>query len=302
MNTALSGSSGSIVVGVDGSDQSVASLRWAAEEAAIRREALRIVTVWSTPVVSMPAPTVGYFIDPALFEADGERIVQDAAASIRADMGSRAPEIATSVLQGVPIPQLLAASADASLLVLGSRGRGGFASLLLGSVALGCTHHATIPVAVIHHPDVLPGSGDVVVGVDDSDGARHALRWAALEAARWGCRLVVVHAWETPHAAPSGGSAFGPLIIKELIRESEQLLERLIADALDGIENPPTIEKRSVPLGAVEALLGEAKGASLLVVGSRGRGGFAGLVMGSVSQQCVYHSPCPVIAVPEGVS
>jgi len=302
MDTSLARSLGSVVVGVDGSESSVASLRWAAEEAAIRNETLRIVTVWSTPVVSMPAPTVGYFIDPALFEADGERIVQDAIASVRADMGDRAPEITTAVLQGLPITQLLEASNDASLLVLGSRGRGGFASLLLGSVALGCTHHAKIPVAVIHHPDVLPGSGDVVVGVDDSDGARHALRWAATEAARWGSRLVVVHAWETPYAVPSGGSAFGPMIIKELIRESEQLLDRLIAGACDGMEHPPTITKHSVPLGAVEALLGEAKGASLLVVGSRGRGGFAGLVMGSVSQHCVYHAPCPVIAVPEEMS
>jgi nucleotide-binding universal stress UspA family protein len=147
----------------------------------------------------------------------------------------------------------------------------------------------------------------VVVGVDGSAGSAEALRWALAEARLRKSPLRAVHAWMfgyvggTIDGYPSlGGSldAYGSLGIDpgDLHRAAEDLLDRALADAgadTEGVE----IERQVVQGSAAEALLAAADENDLLVVGSRGHGGFAELLLGSVSQQCVHHAPCPVVVV-----
>ena len=155
----------------------------------------------------------------------------------------------------------------------------------------------------------------MVVGVDGSAGAREALRWAAAEARLRRTPLRVVHA-TTPGFFDPGGAGHGypyiggygyPYVVgsmeprpsagfDELREAAERFLDRVIADGetfLEGLE----IERRVVVGGAVDALVSAVAERDLLVVGSRGHGGFAGLLLGSVSQQCAHHAPCPVVIV-----
>jgi nucleotide-binding universal stress UspA family protein len=136
----------------------------------------------------------------------------------------------------------------------------------------------------------------VVVGVDGSEASRHALSWAAEEARLRGARLVVVHAWTVPVAMAAPGLVPVPLDPEEWRAEAEQLLEREVDETLGADPGLP-VERLAVPGSSAGALVDAAEGADLLVVGSRGHGGFAGLLLGSVSQQCAHHAPCPVVIV-----
>ena len=145
----------------------------------------------------------------------------------------------------------------------------------------------------------------VVVGIDGSAGAAEALRWAVAEARIRKARLRIVHAWTYGYAGmPLGGfgamGGFDSYIPSEidsndLQRAAEELLERAIGEVrgIEAIE----VERHVVEGGAAQVLIAAAVGADLLVVGSRGHGGFVGLMLGSVSQQCVSHAPCPVVVV-----
>jgi Universal stress protein UspA and related nucleotide-binding proteins len=139
----------------------------------------------------------------------------------------------------------------------------------------------------------------IVVGVDGSEGSKHALEWAAKEAHLRGVPLTVVLAWQWPTSlyAGAGWVSIDGELIEDLRKLAEQRLEETcaaVASSLDGVD-----VRRSVVEGAAApALADAAKGAELLVVGTRGHGGFAGLLLGSVSQQCAHHSPCPIVIVP----
>lgn len=135
----------------------------------------------------------------------------------------------------------------------------------------------------------------IVIGVDGSESSARALRWAVDEAGRAGATVEAVHAWHQPYIAeyPYAAVAFDPEPFEDLSR-------RLLADAVaqaavDGVAVEPVLVQGM----AAPALLEAAKGADLLVVGSRGHGGFSGLLLGSVSQHVAQHSPCPVVIVPE---
>jgi nucleotide-binding universal stress UspA family protein len=136
----------------------------------------------------------------------------------------------------------------------------------------------------------------IVVGVDGSDHARKALQWAVDEARLRHAQLVAVHAWHYPYLS-SGPLAPAPEVPLNGIEDEargvlDHALERIDTD---GLEQP--IERLSVCDGSAHALLDAAKDADLLVVGSRGRGGFAGLLLGSVSQEVAHHAPCPIVIV-----
>lgn len=141
--------------------------------------------------------------------------------------------------------------------------------------------------------------GPIVVGVDGSPGAEAALEWACAEAARHGTTLRVVVASSSPRGLggpPDEVSAMEPLY-QEGRQEAERILDRAVARVGDQAERV-AIEPLVVDDYPARALIRAARGADLLVVGTRGRGGFAGLLLGSVSQQCVQHAPCPVVVVP----
>jgi nucleotide-binding universal stress UspA family protein len=282
-----------VVVGVDGSPASQHAFRWAAAEAGRRGAALDVVHAWMTPY---PLNPPDYFTDPAPFQARGAEVLEHAVASLA--LPEPAPtEVRPVLVQEYPSKALLRAAEGAALLVVGSRGRGGFSGLLLGSVSQSCVQHASCPVAVI--PPGWSGEehGRVVVGVDGSDASYGALHWATTTAAARNAELQVVNAYDFLQVVMPMGIA--PGIDRELLEKaSRSLLEGMVGPAVGAVgARPRSVELIPVHTGAARALLDAAIGADLLVVGSRGRGGVRGLLLGSVSQQCLHHAPCPVVVV-----
>jgi len=146
----------------------------------------------------------------------------------------------------------------------------------------------------------MPG---IVVGIDGSEGSERALDWAAAEARIRGVPLKLLHAWYPPAALYGGIGWTG--IAGDVIADFRTLAEKQMDDtctrhaaALDGLD----VERCVVEDLAAQALLQAAAAADLLVVGTRGHGGFTGLLLGSVSQQCAHHAPCPVVIVPAHTS
>jgi nucleotide-binding universal stress UspA family protein len=148
-------------------------------------------------------------------------------------------------------------------------------------------------------------TGRIVVGVDGSPASEAALRFAAEEARFRGATLRVVHAWRIPLsvAAPEpsilGYAVLPEASVEEMRATFEEEAKRLLDSAVEGIEGLD-VEPLLVEDAPAQALIRASADADLLVVGSRGRGGFKGLLLGSVSQQCAHHSSCPVVIVPHG--
>jgi nucleotide-binding universal stress UspA family protein len=147
------------------------------------------------------------------------------------------------------------------------------------------------------------GIGRIVVGVDGSEGARRALAWAAEEARLRKWVLVAVHAYTIPPLLmapdPITGVTAPPVTDPGLVEGLEEAAEKLLADEIEQVDSDDLIvEGRVVSAPAADALLEAAEEADLVVVGTRGLGGFKELLLGSVSHQVVQHSPCPVVIVP----
>lgn len=136
----------------------------------------------------------------------------------------------------------------------------------------------------------------IVVGIDGSDESKRALHWALEEARLRGSRLLAVHAWTYQlTAGPGYMPAADPDIRQSVQQEALQVLDDALAEVgTVGVE----VERKAIEGPPSATLVTAAEGADLLVVGSRGRGGFTGLLLGSVSQQCAHHAPCPVVIVP----
>jgi len=136
----------------------------------------------------------------------------------------------------------------------------------------------------------------VVVGVDGSRGSRNALTWAAAEAADHGADLVVLNAWERTLLPPLGNPSVPPGNIADPAQSAAEYLLQVIQEELG--DDPPVLAQPLVKHGnAAEVLIAESAAADLLVVGTRGRGGFVGLVLGSVSQHVAAYAQCPVTVV-----
>jgi nucleotide-binding universal stress UspA family protein len=282
----------SIVVGVDGSAESLEAARWAVAEARLRRRPVRLVHAYTWPVPLVPmAPPPANWSDASLRQA-AESVVNEAVAAVRVDDVS-----VTGAVASGPAPYALMEEArDAELLVVGHRGRGGFAELLLGSVAATVAAHAPGPVAVVrpHATDQRP-AGLVLVGADGSPPAGKAVEFALDEANRRGAELGVLHAWRPPVLS------FGT-DVQTSGYDDPAALENAEAHWLQDWIRPwrdkhPQVRVRWMltvdrPAGA---LIEAGRAAELVVVGSRGHGGFAGLLLGSVSHQVLSHAPCPVV-------
>ena len=164
--------------------------------------------------------------------------------------------------------------------MVGARGTGGFAGLLLGSVAEQCLHHASIPTAIIR-PDstAQPGAARIVVAVDGSATSQRALRWAVDEARLRSEPLDIVHAWQLPFV---GYTPYGRIAGEQndYEKESRGILESAVVAAGGVRVNPIELHGATV-----ERILDAAEGASLLVVGSRGHGAFKRALFGSVATQ-----------------
>ena len=282
---------------MDGSGTSESALRWAAREAVLADALLDVVHAW---LPTYPLTAQDLYEDQALLEDAAHRELLDAVARV----GAEVPGL-TGIRERLefehPATALLAAAEDADLLVVGTRGRGGFAGLLLGSVSQRCLTHAPCPVAVVPPTsDSDHTSGRIVVGVDGSPASYDALTWAAAEARRRSARLDLVHAWVIPELlVPTGAVFVGEA--EELEGASTAVLDTAAAWLMTASEEdgrkPPEHELRSVAGSPAAALLDQARDADLLVLGARGLGSFRGLLLGSVSQQCSSHATCPTVVV-----
>ena len=279
---------GTVLVGIDENEPDMVLLGWAAEEA--RARGARLVVCHVSEWASSPYPPVPTYGDVAPeLRTRSERIVGAAVDAVRVTHPGVA--VAGAMGGGNPSRGLLAISEHAAMVVVGARGVGGFAGLLLGSVSAQVAAHAHCPVAVVR--DAGPDATDVVVGIDGSEESARALALALAEARRTGGTLIAVHAYRLPPVAASYGLNPGVDVVGH-----RQLAEQTLDEALGDIEaaSPEVkIERRVAHGPAAGVLLDAAVGAAALVVGARGLGGFAGLVAGSVSQQVVRHAPCPVL-------
>jgi nucleotide-binding universal stress UspA family protein len=286
-------SRGRITVGVDGSQVSLQALHWAAAEAARRGAGVDVVHAWRWPHSLLLTEV---FREPAQLEARAWELVHRAVESL-APKEDAPFDVRPVVVEDQAVTALLQTAETAQLLVVGSRGRGGFSGLLLGSVSQHCIRQASCPVAVIPPTWTGDRDGPVVVGVDGSDQSYGALHWAIDEAATRDVDLHVVNAYDYVQVAMPIGLVPG-VDRKTMEDASRTLLKEMVEPALFAADHrPDNVALIPLPSGPARALLDASVDADLLVVGSRGRGGVQGILLGSVSQQCAHHTPCPIVVV-----
>jgi nucleotide-binding universal stress UspA family protein len=278
-----------VVVGVDGSASAYRAVEWAAGEAHRRGVGLRLVRAFSWTTADHPTGWVARYRNEML---DMSRRQVARAVRVAADTRSDV-EAESQVAIGAPIEVLSSEARRAQLLVLGDRGLGEVAGLVLGSVAVSLAASGACPVVVVRG-ERAGADGAVVVGVDGSPVSEAALAFAFDAAAARGVDLVAVHAW-SPTAIDE---ELASLVEWDASAESAVLAERL---AGWGQKYPQVAVRRTVVRdGAVRALVTASAGAQLVVVGSRGRGNAAGLLLGSVSHGVLHGAHCPVAVVRPG--
>jgi nucleotide-binding universal stress UspA family protein len=207
-------------------------------------------------------------------------------------------EVSHAIVEGNPSQVLIDYSRKAKMIVLGSRGLGGIKGMVLGSVSASVASHAFCPVVVTREDtDDLDRSGPVVVGVDGSEVSTKATAWAFAEASARDATLIAVHTWMDPQVqAAAAGIALTDEDWKQLEEQQLEVLSERLAGFSDRYPDV-RIERVVTRDRAVRALVEQAEKAQLVVVGSHGRGGFTGMVLGSTSRALLQASPCPVMVV-----
>jgi nucleotide-binding universal stress UspA family protein len=267
-----------IVVGVDGSAQSRLALRWAAALAGATGAKLTVVEAWSGG-------------DPAAAGDTDERVRQELASATTELLGDRVAnlDVRFEALRGSAAGAILERVTPEGGLVLGSRGRGGFAGLLLGSVSRECIEHAPCPVMVVRHERDLPdASSPILVGHDGSPSSARALEWAAGLARATHAEVTVAHVWQ------AASSEVRPRLHRRLSTAARQSVDQW-AQAV----SPParSLEVEGEPRMELVGL-SQRVNAGLLVVGRRGAGKVRALRMGSVASYLVTNSTIPIAIIP----
>ncbi|MFI6986653.1 universal stress protein [Embleya sp. NPDC050154] len=282
-----------IVVGVEPTDAGGLAVVWAADEAARRRLPLRLVHALDWPAGADRGSETNTHRQTwgERFRAVGTRALDEAAALVAA----RHPSLVTDrvLLDGAPISVLPGQARDAAMIVVGSRRLSATTELLItGSIATSITAHAGCPVVVVREPEhITADPRTIVVGVDGSQRSAPAVAYAFDEAARRGATVVAVHVRQ-----PSTGLMAG-LRTGEELREGRIRLAETLAGWSEKYPDVPV--RREVVVGhPVRVLADAAEHALGLVVGTRGHGGFAGMLLGSVSQGLIHHARCPLMIVP----
>ena len=283
------GTDSQIVVGVDGSPDGRAALRWAVAQAVRTGQALRLVTA------------VGpnrQFIDDNEAQFLMEEVVTDATREAL----DIAPGVTLTHAEHLRAPRraLVDESKDADLVVVGSRGRGGFAGLVLGSVSRACAHECRCPVVVVRSTEAATPAGPVasespriVVGVDGSTSSDAALLWAARQAEVTGAKLEALATWDWVQ-----DYGWGFVIPDDLdpAADRNRILERALEPVRASFPDV-TLDPAVVEGPAAQLLVKASVGADLVAVGNRGHSELRDVLLGSVSEYCVTHAHCPVLVM-----
>jgi nucleotide-binding universal stress UspA family protein len=266
----------------------------------MRNVALKIVHVVA-PIVTGAAQGWSGVPIPAdyaqLQEEQAAQAIEQAHSAAVAAAPSHADLISSEVLHEQTVPALVELSKHAEMLVVGCRGHGGVTQVLLGSVSAGAAHHAHCPVAVIHHdePATTPSpDAPVVVGIDGSPTSELAAEIAFDEASRRGVDLVALHAWSDMNSAGIARVGWAPIEWRNIKVQEEELLAERLCGWTDRYPDV-VVHKDVVCDQPAPRLLKQAAKAQLVVVGSHGRGGFPGMLLGSVSAAVVNAARIPVI-------
>lgn len=287
-----------IVVAVDGSDAGTAAVAWAANAATKRGAPLKLVTAYTMPQFMY----ADGMVPPQELYDELENEAMDKINNARDQISAVDPNIAVShyVAEATSIDLLLQVSEDADMVVMGSRGLGGLSGLVLGSVSSAVVAHAASPVVVVRKDnDVSPETkyGPVVVGVDGSDISREALAYAFREADARGATLRAVHSWADAQIQTSlVGLAAVQSQLDAMSAQERKILDDELAPYREKYPNVQVEEvvERDRP---IQVLKENSEAAQLLVLGSHGRGGFRGMLLGSTSRALLQYAPCPMMVV-----
>ncbi len=281
-----------ILVGVDGSAESDAAIRWATHEAVMRHVAVTLTHV--VPPVAASWPTGPVYADITEWQRNNaSHVLEQALKTIQATVSeSLLPDVHTETLNSSVVSTLVRASDDKQMIVVGSRGSGALGRLLLGSVSTGLVHHASCPVAVIRpEPESSDSEAPVLLGVDGSPASEAATALAFDEASRRRVGLVALHAWSDVAVFPILGMDW---------HEYESQGHEILSERLAGWQEQypdVAVQRRLVCDQPARWLTRESEHAQLVVVGSRGRGGFASTWLGSVSNVVAQSANIPVLVV-----
>lgn len=286
-----------VLIGVDGSAASLGALEWAAAFSERIGWRLHIVCAYALPTFAAASMDGGYATLDDQAIRDGAQAVLDEATS---RLAGRNLTVTTALETGDPAGVLVELSKKVCLAVVGTRGESGFAERLLGTVSSALPAHAHCPVVVVPHKEEatlrLPVKR-IVVGVDGSDSAKVALSRAVEHAELWDAELTAVVG--LPIGSGAGMLGWLPAAVdsEALLADAKEGLDVAVDQALVGHEGV-TVRRHALD-GSGAALLTEFSTAvDLVVVGTRGRGGFAGMLLGSTSQAVLHHAVCPVLVVP----
>lgn len=282
-----------IVVGVDGSDASLAALRWAAHEAGRRDADVLVVSCYSAPVYGSPEGAV------YTTNEDMGLLKKSACAVIGRAIDLVAEIDPTIVVDGLaemsPAAMVISNAAHAGdEIVVGATGHGTFMLGMLGSVSMSVVHRSHVPVIVVPtKASIEPGHTmrKIVVGLDGSPDSLRALEWAYDEALSTGAEVAAVHAWIYPYSGQLEPRALMKLDAMEELQRGVKSLGSRLTDG--SVQVHPRLSEKS----AAGALLDEAHDADLIVVGSHGRGALRAALLGSVSRTVVQHATCPVAVI-----
>ena len=280
-----------VLVGVDGSAASDAAVAWGVREAALHRLPVTLFHAVQPIVVGWPVGQL-YAEIPERQRDEAQRVLERARAAVTAGPGgAEPPEIRTQRVYSGVVPALVDASAGAWMVVAGSQGMSALGRLLLGSVTAGLLHYAHCPVAVVHSGAAPDPGAPVLLGIDGSPASEEATAVAFEEAARRGVGLVALHVWSDVAVFPILGMDW---------HEREAEGQEILAERLAGWQErypDVRVERKLFCDKPAHWLLQESERAQLVVVGSRGRGGFPGMLLGSVGSAVAQSARVPVIVV-----
>lgn len=285
------------IVGVDGSDSSRHAADWATMQADGRATELQLTITWTAPVSTAMGP----------MGAMGPLVVGDSFDALGASAQATLDEVANQLAQHTKVPvtccvgrggaaaTLLEAAGRSDLLIVGSRGRGGFARLVLGSTSTQCATHSPVPVAVVPAVAPIDPVRSIVIAMDGSPNSIAALEWAADFAAPEST-ITCVSVWD-PTPLALGGDQY---VLPDASGQARERYQDIFAQAMGTIDRPDVeVQQQFVEGRARPTLAHHAAAADLLVVGARGHGAFSSAVLGSVSTWLLHHVERPIVIVPD---